>query len=271
MAKIKGICRNVDGCDLAAEKIVQEREKTEFFCEECGKPLYPIDDNKKKKKGGDYPLLVYGAVALLVIAAIVACIMLFSKSKGEEHPTQPIAVVVNIVGNISTVDYDGSEHKVTGYVATCNNVQYNVTSDFTFSGTAEAKSTQVGTTTMGLDNNMFTNTNSNFNVKFNVTDGYLEIKQTPDTPPTNTAIDSNFVSLGYAKYYGDVNAEGKPHATHARMVYVKKHLISKHDTQNRTASVGDYIIGEWVNGELAHGRWYDKSGNLKGSVVVGVK
>lgn len=42
MAKIKGVCHNFDNCDMAADKVVQEAEKTHFVCEECGKPLYPV-------------------------------------------------------------------------------------------------------------------------------------------------------------------------------------------------------------------------------------
>ena len=35
------------------------------------------------------------------------------------------------------------------------------------------------------------------------------------------------------------------------------------------AEVGDYIIGEWDNGHLIQGKWYDAKGNAKGSIVIG--
>lgn len=66
MAKIKGICRN-DDCDLAAERVIQEVEKSNFVCEECGKPLVPFgnisdgDKNKWKKKAA----IVVAALAVL--------------------------------------------------------------------------------------------------------------------------------------------------------------------------------------------------------------
>ena len=43
MALVKGVCKNFGECDLADNKEVQEVDKTNFVCEECGKPLHPID------------------------------------------------------------------------------------------------------------------------------------------------------------------------------------------------------------------------------------
>ena len=87
----------------------------------------------------------------------------------------PIDVTVTITGHNSTVDYDGEEHSVSGYDVQISNPLYTA-DDFTFSGTAEAKRTDVGTTKMGLAESQFTNTNTNFGtVTFNVTDGYQTI------------------------------------------------------------------------------------------------
>ncbi len=92
----------------------------------------------------------------------------------------PIDVVVTIVGKNSTVDYDGKQHTVSGYTASASTNLYKVTGDkvdFTFSGTAEAKRTDAGTTNMGLADSQFKNANGNFGtVTFNVTDGYQTIK-----------------------------------------------------------------------------------------------
>ena len=88
----------------------------------------------------------------------------------------PINVTVTITGNNSTDDYDGEEHTVTGYTAAANSTLYNVNSDITFTGTAEASRTNFGTTNMGLTSNMFANNNPNFGtVTFEVTDGYQTI------------------------------------------------------------------------------------------------
>ncbi|MBO7630706.1 MAG: hypothetical protein J6S78_00060, partial [Lachnospiraceae bacterium] len=88
----------------------------------------------------------------------------------------PIDVTVTIVGANSAVDYDGQEHSVSGYTATADSDLYDVDNDFTFSGSAEAKRTNAGTTNMGLAADQFTNTNPNFAaVTFAITDGFIQI------------------------------------------------------------------------------------------------
>jgi len=88
----------------------------------------------------------------------------------------PINVTVNVVGNHNSTVYDGNAHTVNGYTATATNTLYDVNSSISFSGTASASRTDVGTTNMGLRANQFANTNSNFGtVTFNVTDGYQTI------------------------------------------------------------------------------------------------
>mgnify|MGYP002551652915 CR=1 FL=1 len=85
-------------------------------------------------------------------------------------------VVVTITGHNDTVPYDGDEHTVTGYDVSIDNELYKE-SDFTFSGTAEAKGTNAGTYPMGLTADQFTNNKSkNFSkVTFEVADGWLKI------------------------------------------------------------------------------------------------
>ena len=84
-------------------------------------------------------------------------------------------VVVTITGHNGAVTYDGEEHSVSGYDVKISNPLYKET-DFTFSGTAEAKRTEAGKTMMGLAVDQFANNNANFaSVTFNVTDGYQEI------------------------------------------------------------------------------------------------
>ncbi len=90
----------------------------------------------------------------------------------------PITAIVTITGHNNTTVYDGTEHSVSGYNVEISTSLYTE-ADFTFSGTAEAKRTEVGMTTMGLKAEQFTNTNNNFStVTFNVTDGFQTI-----TPP----------------------------------------------------------------------------------------
>ena len=99
----------------------------------------------------------------------------FDVTDGYQTITSLSDVLVTIIGHKSTVDYDGEEHSVRDYDVEISNPLYTE-DDFTFSGTAEAARTDVGTTNMGLDVSQFSNKNADFtNVTFNVTDGYQTI------------------------------------------------------------------------------------------------
>ena len=112
-------------------------------------------------------------------------------------------VVVTITGHSDTVDYDGNEKSVSGYEVTITEGSKYTTDDFTFNGTAEAKGTEAGTYSMGLNVDQFTNTNDNYTqVTFIVNDGTLTITPksiNPDdeknditvTDPENSIYDGN--------------------------------------------------------------------------------
>lgn len=84
-------------------------------------------------------------------------------------------VVVTITGNHDRVHYDGAEHTVSGYTVDIDTALYTE-ADFRFKGTASVTKVYPGTYAMGLQEKDFVNLNENLaNVKFVVTDGYLEI------------------------------------------------------------------------------------------------
>ena len=85
-------------------------------------------------------------------------------------------VVVTITGHSDSVEYDGNEKAVSGYDVSITEGSKYTTDDFTFNGTAEAKGTEAGTYSMGLNADQFTNTNDNYTqVTFIVNDGTLTI------------------------------------------------------------------------------------------------
>lgn len=86
-------------------------------------------------------------------------------------------------------------------------------------------------------------------------------KHNTQTPPSTGSID-------YGKWSGTWKS-GKPHGT-GTMRYTKDHLIDSRDPQKRVAKAGDYIIGEFANGKLVQGTWYDAANNVKGSVIIGM-
>ena len=98
-------------------------------------------------------------------------------------------VVVTITGHNDTVTYNGSEQSVEGYevsISAPEGVNYTA-ADFSFSGTAKAAGTNVGTYQMGLKADQFTNNNDNFKkVTFVVNDGKLTINPVDEVVVTIT-------------------------------------------------------------------------------------
>lgn len=74
--------------------------------------------------------------------------------------------------------------------------------------------------------------------------------------------------LSYGKWSGSWKG-GKPNGT-GTMCYTEEHLIDSRDPQKRVAKAGDYIIGEFANGRLVQGVWYDSANNVKGSIIIGM-
>ena len=98
--------------------------------------------------------------------------------------------------------YDGTEKTVTGYdVKSISNKHYTK-DDFTFSGTAEAKGTNVGEYPMNVQASDFTNNSHNFtNVTFIIEDGSLKI-----TPKSIVPSETNGMEVtgpADTKYNGD--------------------------------------------------------------------
>ena len=109
---------------------------------------------------------------------------------------EPLKVTVTITGNKDSKVYNGEEQKVEGYEVEISDKLY-IEADFTFSGEAVAKGTDVDKYPMGLAEDQFTNKNENFEVTFVVNDGELEITPAPLT----IKIDDK------TKVYGDADPE----------------------------------------------------------------
>lgn len=88
MAKIKGVCHNYEGCDMASEKVVQEVEKSNFVCQECGKPLYAVKQPPQPWWKKHQRELTLGAGVLIIGGGITGGILAFSGDK-EESAKEP--------------------------------------------------------------------------------------------------------------------------------------------------------------------------------------
>lgn len=94
-------------------------------------------------------------------------------------------------------------------------------------------------------------------------------KKEAEPAKRSTASTNNSLDLGYATYKGRVKNR-VPHDENGRMIFKEKHLIDKRDSQKRVAEPGDYIIGEYVNGKLVQGVWYNEKNTVKGSIIIGL-
>ena len=232
MAKIKGVCHNYDGCDKAAEKIVQEAEKSNFVCEECGKPLYPI--KKGPKPAGDGKriatlIAIFGGAAL-VIGGIVYGIV-FGVQKSRENAE---AERIEIARQDSIRAAEAAE-------------QARLDSIKALEEAAEAarlaEEAAAAAEQARLDS----------------------IKAAEEAAKSVKKVSKG--SLDYGKWSGAWK-NGQPNGT-GTMTYTKEHLIDSRDPKKRVAQPGDYIIGEFSNGRLVQGKWYDASNNVKGSIIIG--
>ena len=100
-----------------------------------------------------------------------------TKTEGKLKVT-PVTdqVTVTITEHSGKVTYDGKEHTVTGYDVTAISNKLYTADNFTFSGEATVKGTDVGVYGMELKPADFKNTSANFtNVVFIIVDGKLEI------------------------------------------------------------------------------------------------
>ena len=152
----------------------------------------------------------------------------------------PIDVTVTVTGATNATTYDGEEHAVSGYTATADSALYNVESDFTFTGTAEASRTDAGTTSMGLAAEQFANTNSNFaTVSFMVNDGYQTVTPKAVTVKADDA----------SKTYG----EDDPALTATVSGLVGGDTVDYTVTRDSGENVGEYTITS--AGETAQGNY----------------
>lgn len=75
-------------------------------------------------------------------------------------------------------------------------------------------------------------------------------------------------NLGYGTYKGSLVA-GQPHGVNGRLIFKTSHLIDSRDSKGRVAEPGDYVIGEFYEGHLVQGIWYDANNQVKGSIIIG--
>lgn len=91
MALVKGICKNFGECDLADNKEIQEVEKSNFVCEECGKPLHPIEKSGKTASTGpgNKKLIIAIVAGILGLGVIGGIIYAFTGGDDSKEGKKP--------------------------------------------------------------------------------------------------------------------------------------------------------------------------------------
>ncbi len=233
MAKIKGVCHNYDNCDMAADKVVQEVEKSNFVCEECGKPLYPVEDKGNVKNPNQKRMLtLIGLIGggLIVVIGIACGIIFGVKSSRNKAEQRRIAAIEQArLDSIAKVEADS--------LAAVKLAEEQAAEAARLEAEAAAAAEAVR---------------------------LAEEQARQDKKQSATSGGS----IDYGKWSGAWK-NGKPHGT-GTMTYTKTRLIDSRDPQKRTAAKGDYIIGEFANGRLVQGVWYDSANNVKGSIIIGM-
>ena len=90
----------------------------------------------------------------------------------------------------------------------------------------------------------------------------------PRTVSNASAVRTGTLNLAYGSYKGSVR-NGKPHGVNGRLVFKTPHQIDSRDPKGRVAEPGDYVIGEFYEGHLVQGIWYDANNQVKGSLIIG--
>ena len=81
-------------------------------------------------------------------------------------------------------------------------------------------------------------------------------KETPAATAAATAFFSGTIVNGYPDGFGTYT-------------FKTRRRIDMHDPESRFADVGDYIKGDWKQGHLNYGEWYDAEGNKKAFIRLG--
>ena len=84
----------------------------------------------------------------------------------------------------------------------------------------------------------------------------------------SVTIQTGTKNLGYGTYKGSL-VSGQPHGVDGRLIFKSSHVIDSRDPKGRIAEPGDYVIGEFYEGHLVQGIWYDAYNQFKGSIIIG--
>lgn len=262
MALVKGVCKNFGECDLADNKEVQEVDKTNFVCEECGKPLHPIDGGVTgtgNGKGPNKKLIGIIAATVLGVGAIGGGIYAWTHGNTDKSDSTVEKPKAELTLNHTSVNLRVGESDT--LIATITPADDKVS----FIWQASKKSSAVEVT-----NGIVTAKEvgeSKVQVKAVIGTDTLKaicaykvekVDVPIDTVRPPRPVDPPVpVNPPYGKYVGDRNASGLPNGF-GDVTFTKRKLVMG----DIYAEPGYKIRnGRFLNGKLQSGTLYDTDGN----------
>ena len=233
MAKIKGMCRNED-CEMCDQ--IQEAEKSNFKCEKCGKDLIPFGNKTSEPGGGPNKKLIAIIVGVVALLAIIGGVFALMNSEPKLESNEPTVEISENTDSIKAAQDAAEQQRIKDSLDLVAAENQRLKDSLAAVEAANAKK-----------------------------------QETPAAKPVAApASPKPAVSGGGSKNLGYATFKGSwPNDVNGRMVFNTSHIIDSRDPKGRVAEAGDYIIGEWSDGHLVQGIWYDADNQVKGSIIIG--
>lgn len=264
-----GKCVNIMRCSKAKNREIQDVDKANFVCTECGRPLVEVNQGPTppKPSGGRRTTPPTSPKPWVLIIGIIVAVALLGgggyyayttgifsggEDDGEPKGTIPAAWVSIMEGESITLKKGETKH----LNLDCDPGDAN-------DGVAWTSSNEsVVTVSDNGDLMAMAPGKANVTVTTNVykkTDDIQVVVKGSTTPPSWPS---------YGKYEGE-RKNGKAHGI-GRLEFTQEHIINSHDIQRRKAKPGEYIQGQFVNGEITIGKHFDANGKLIQALNFGV-
>lgn len=245
----QGRCSNYGGCSKAdSGEIIEVDEFDDFICPECGHDLQvslqPVTAPKKipaktpkapsDSKGGKTKLfIIIGAVVAIGIIAAIVLALLDSDKQNK---------VADSVAAEATADDDLDMYKDEDF-------SEDEPFEIEEAEPVEAEVVQMGKVPVEP-----------------VSEEKMGIRVEEPKQEKVAPVQTSSHKLSYGTWSGAMK-NGKPHGA-GTMTYSTSCVIDARDSKGRVAEPGEYVVGEWDNGNLIQGRWFKNDGS-KEAIIIG--
>lgn len=270
-----GKCVNIMRCSKAKNREIQDVDKANFVCTECGRPLVEVNQGPTppKPSGGRRTTPPASSTPwVLIIGVIVAVALLgggvyyayttglFSNGADKEEPEGENPAAWISIKEGENISMKQGETKLLSLDCDPGDANDGVT--WTTSNKDIVAVSNNGELTALSSGKAIVTVTTNVYKK---TDEIQVVVKGGTTAPVNG---TGTLNLPYGKYTGEIK-NGKPHGV-GTLIYTKERIINSHDVKNRKAQSGESVQGQFVNGEITIGRHFDANGNLIQALNFGV-